>query len=213
MLGTVFILFILGLQIAVFVSGFANWMTKDFCDRALVVGEIIMNNEVISSDERSIRVFRDSVELVNNSAYIPSEKLLVELSDPTGQYVFESLTATFEKGGCDGHRFSSSTKKAYLLLPAADSCADVSIVSGWALGHEEVKITYPFILSCETKGIGETAQKLQDSGEDKDIKKHWNESMKKVKKSKKVRRRMAPGDHIDEDAAAAHVDAGIAPTY
>ncbi len=40
------------------VSGFADWMTKDFCSRELAVGAVIMNNRVVASDDRLVRVFR-----------------------------------------------------------------------------------------------------------------------------------------------------------
>lgn len=194
MINLVLILSILVLQVNVFVSGFASWMTRDFCDRALSAGEIIMNDEVVVSDERHVRVYRDTVELSNNSVYIPLERLLVELSDPAGQYVFESLAATFEGGGCNGHRFSSSTKKAYIVLPAVDSCPEVSIVAGWALGHEQVRISYPFTMTCETEE--KTGANSEEESIERDIvvPNSRKVMMERAQILNRQRRRMVPGD-------------------
>lgn len=133
------------------VQSFASWMTDEFCSRKLVLGEIIMNARVESSDERNIKVFRKEEEIEDNGFYIPGETLLVDLSDTsTGQYLYEvtSSNAKFENGGCDGKRIASPSK-ALLVLPepgTVDATLPVTLVAGWALGHEAVKLSSTFTL-------------------------------------------------------------------
>lgn len=137
----------------------------------LIVGEIIMNAEVEISDERSVQVYRGQELLANNSVYIPGEVLIVDISDKTGQYIFEQHNSDFLSGGCEGKRFLGSAKKQTKLIAPAehsedvDYTAPVTVIVAWAMSHETVKITRPFILQpsetaklkpkkTETEGTG-----------------------------------------------------------
>ena len=132
-------------------NGFADWLASQYCDRPLVAGEVIMNQEVELSNDRTILVYRDGIEIKSGDEYILGEKLTISITElkKTNQYMFESSTnAKFEGGGCDGIR--SAKTKPTLILPSimsANSDNKVTIVSGWAYGHETVYITEPFILN------------------------------------------------------------------
>ena len=112
-------------------DSFADWMTKDFCDRPLLEGEIIMNNMVVASSERTIVVKRDGKPLKSGDEYIVGETLEVSLTEGErhGQQVYEcSKNAKFQKGGCDGIRFA---KKPIGILEISKLAKDaVKIVSG-----------------------------------------------------------------------------------
>jgi hypothetical protein len=139
------------LSIIICSNGFADWLASQYCDRPLVAGEVIMNQEVELSNDRTILVYRDGIEIKSGDEYILGEKLTISITElkKTNQYMFESSTnAKFEGGGCDGIR--SAKTKPTLILPSimsANSDNKVTIVSGWAYGHETVYITEPFILN------------------------------------------------------------------
>jgi hypothetical protein len=132
-----------------FCNGFSAWMTSDYCDRELKVGNIIMNEEVRESDSRVIEVFRENKKLESNrDTFIPGEILTVRISDAGNQYVFEisgNEEAKFAKGGCKGKRIADKPK-AQLSLPTSNTHDPVKIVAGWAEGHSTVSLTPVFIL-------------------------------------------------------------------
>lgn len=112
-------------------DSFADWMTKDFCDRPLLAGEIIMNNMVISSSERLLVIKRDGKTLTSGDEYVPGETLEVSLTagERNGQQVYEcSKNAKFQKGGCEGTRFAKKPI-GFLDIPK-DVKGAVKVVSG-----------------------------------------------------------------------------------
>ena len=139
-----------------FVHGFADWFTKDYCSRKLFVGQVIMNNKAVASDERYVRVFRGTNELKSGDVYQPSESLTISISDTKPQYVYEVSEggAKFEKGGCEGRRIADKPKVT-LVMPAKGTAttSEFEIIIGWAIGHEEVRISPAFrLVSAESMG-------------------------------------------------------------
>jgi hypothetical protein len=124
---------------------FPQWMTTDYCDRAMKVGTLIMNEEAIQSDERSISVFRNDEQLEDNSKYSPGETLTVKISMSKNS-VFETENAKFEKGGCDGTRIANKASANLLLPLGLEASNPVIIRAAWAEGHSTVKISKDFIL-------------------------------------------------------------------
>ena len=142
------------------VYGFADWFTKDYCSRKLFVGQVIMNNKAVASDERYVRVYRGTKELKSGDVYLPSESLTISINDAKPQYVYEVSDggAKFEKGGCEGRRIADKPKVT-LNMPAkgAASASEFEIIIGWATGHEEVRISPAFrLVSTENKTQRET---------------------------------------------------------
>ena len=98
------------------VSSFAEWMTKEYCDRQLREGEVIMNARAEASSSLYIQVFRQNsernfaIELnVVNDTFVPRETVMLKLSDAPGvqgdkvsvfEAVFETSAGEFAKGGC-----------------------------------------------------------------------------------------------------------------
>jgi hypothetical protein len=132
------------------IDGFAAWFAKDYCDRPLAVDEIIMNEPVVLSPERTVVVYRGTQEVRINSQYTPGESLTVEISEHNGQTVFETIPgSSFKSGGCNGLRYGALYKATW-ILPAASSPESrhpAIVWAGWAEGHEQVKITPVFVLS------------------------------------------------------------------
>jgi hypothetical protein len=130
-------------------EAFASWMTSDFCDRQLKVGEVIMNEEVQLSDDRHIEVFRDSQPLTSNKdSFILGEVLTVKVSNPLNQYVYEisgNSEAKFLKGGCEGKRIADKPQ-VILQAPETNNNDPVNIVIGWAEGHSTVSVSRTFTL-------------------------------------------------------------------
>ena len=88
-----------------------------------------MNNAVVASDERTVKVFRGTEELVSGSIYHHSESLTVSISDTHDQYLYEATGgAKFEKGGCEGKRIADK-KQAILKMPLTGE-DDIKIVAG-----------------------------------------------------------------------------------
>ncbi len=145
--------FVLGL-IIIGVNPFSDWMTKDFCSRSLKVGEIIMNEEVVQSEERNIKVFRDNGEEVFNGAkYRAREKFIISLDDTRGQYVYEvSHPGKLVDGGCDGRRIANEEE---IDMEIVDSLrpSKIYILAAWASGHSQVKVSKPFYLTPEQETI------------------------------------------------------------
>jgi hypothetical protein len=139
--------------LAVFVPGvlgFAAWMMKDFCDRELVEGEIIMNEAAILTNDRFVRVFRDDKELASHSSvYVPGEILTVQLSDSTGQFVLEGQHAEFVGGGCK-KKNRMNKNHAALKMPTSGTL-NVTIKAGWSMGHQQVQLTPTFVLAAPKK--------------------------------------------------------------
>ena len=128
-------------------SSFADWMAKDYCDRKLVVGEIVMNNEIGRSAERLVMVFRGESELSSNDSYQYGEVLTVTISNTDNQYVFDTVNGLFRGGGCQGKRIAGKKDKVVQLEMPGEGHLEVSVWAGWATGHEAVTITPSFILT------------------------------------------------------------------
>ena len=129
--------------------GFASWFAQEeqYCGREMKAGEIIMNNAVEPSEDRSVQLFRGSESMVSGASYLPGETLTVVLSDVSAQFVIETTAGAFEEGGCNGRRVISSPAK--LTMPS-DGSSDVRIWAGWAFGHSTVMISSSVVL----KGSG-----------------------------------------------------------
>ena len=121
----------------------------------MAAGEIIMNNFVEQSEDRSVQVFRNSEAISSGASYLPGETLTVVLSDVTAQFVMETTGGAFDDGGCDGRRVIESPAK--LKMPE-DGGADIRIWAGWAFGHSTVMISPSVVL----KGSG-TVSKVDSS--------------------------------------------------
>ena len=65
----ILLLIIISIIIISKTNGFAEWLANQYCDRPLIVGEIIMNEEVKLSNDRKILVYRDGIELKSGSEY------------------------------------------------------------------------------------------------------------------------------------------------
>eukprot|EP01039_Chlorochromonas_danica_P006360 gene6360-7012_t len=131
------------------VSSFAEWMVNDHCSRSLVVGQVIMNEDVVESSERMIEVFRGDQKLASGSAYILGEVVVVKITNSNNEYIYEvSGGASFVDGGCQGRRMANEPE-VELTLPtdSAPLAGSVKIVAGWALGRGQVKLTPPFFLT------------------------------------------------------------------
>lgn len=115
----------------------------------IVVGEIIMNNEVVVDDTRWIKVYRDNIELNSSSEYVLGETLKVSISNTKNQFIFETTpNGRFINGECDGRRTiaDNSLIKMPSALIGSDSDGIVRIWAGWAEGHSEVMVTKEFVL-------------------------------------------------------------------
>jgi hypothetical protein len=83
------------------------------------------------------------VQVRDGDAYIPGEQLLVMLYGPKDsglQYVFEASNAEFVGGGCEKRNRVANANLAKLNVPT-DASGDITIIAGWALGYDNVKIT------------------------------------------------------------------------
>jgi hypothetical protein len=83
------------------------------------------------------------VQVRDGDAYIPGEQLLVMLYGPKDnglQYVFEASNAEFVGGGCEKRNRVANANLAKLNVPT-DVPGDITIIAGWALGYDNVKIT------------------------------------------------------------------------
>ncbi len=136
------------------VHAFASWMTNDFCNRPLRVGEVIMNAFCEFDNSRKIIVTDSSLNVViaNNTYYTYGQQYTVHLDVEVGQFLFETNSpATFIGGGCKSLRIASP-KMAKLQIPnkeemsAEDISKPIIVSAGWALGHEAVKIPEVFVL-------------------------------------------------------------------
>lgn len=139
----------LGLLICQLVSvlSFAQWMTTDYCSRSLVVGQVIMNEEVIESTERSLTVLRGDQELSSGAAFVAGESLTIKISNSANEYVFDANSgAQFVEGGCNGRRIANAPS-ASLVMPSTPS-GPVRVLAAWAEGHSQVKLSVPFILNA-----------------------------------------------------------------
>lgn len=104
-----------------------------------------MNEKAILTNERFVRVFREEEELVSGKTiYVPDEVLTVQISDSTGQFVFESSHAEFIGGGC---KKKNRVNKNHAVLKMPESgTVNVTIKAGWSMGHQEVHLTPSFLL-------------------------------------------------------------------
>eukprot|EP01041_Mallomonas_annulata_P005202 gene5202-10412_t len=143
-----FLMILIAINLVHLGSGFASWFIKDYCGRAMTVGQVIMNSRVVESNERFVQVFRGDVELHTHDSYISGEELLVTLSDTSAQFVFEVVNGAFQPGGCDGRR---SDKKLSKLIVPDNHHDDIIIWAGWALDHSVVSITDKFVLHESTE--------------------------------------------------------------
>ncbi len=122
-------------------NSFADWMLSDYCQRLLVVDEIIMNQPVIQSEERSIVVSRKGTPLKSGDFYIPGELLEVALKEGQrsgAQHVFEvtGTGALFDRGGCESKR---STKEKSTLIISATTTDTIHITAG----SSSTSVSYP----------------------------------------------------------------------
>lgn len=116
------------------VDSFAQYMMKEFCNRNLEDGEIIMNAAVITSDERHVRVFLDEEELFSGDFYRPGDQLSIMISDESGEFLFETNTygefsaAENEKSavGCQGRRALGRKGSSARMVVAPDGFEEVS---------------------------------------------------------------------------------------
>jgi hypothetical protein len=74
-----------------------------------------MNNAADISTERSLHVYRGTVELLSGDVYQPGETLTVKISDDSPQFVFEIKNGYFPGGGCHGRRISDKAKVDALM--------------------------------------------------------------------------------------------------
>lgn len=139
---------------------FSSWMTSDFCRRELRVGELIMNEEVVLSEDRVVEVYRDGAALRSNyDHFVLGETLTVKISTTNDQYVYEvsgNKEARFVNGGCNGRRIADK-KEVQLDLPKSNTQDSVSVVVAWAEGHTTVKLSQPFILLSPDSALSTTA--------------------------------------------------------
>lgn len=130
-------------------------MENDFCERSFRVGEIVMNENTVESDERAIIVQRGNKVLEPLSLYYPKELLKVSLSVASGDIIFQVENATFVDGGCQGRRTCKNHQS--LLMPSEpvgvkiwagkyNSFDNLIGGLGWASEHGFVKISKDFIL-------------------------------------------------------------------
>jgi hypothetical protein len=155
-------------------EAFASWMTSDFCDRQLKVGEVIMNEEVQLSEERHIEVFRDSQRLTSDKdSFILGEVLTVKVDNPLNQYVYEvsgNSEAKFLKGGCKGKRIADKPQ-VILQTPETNNNDPINIVVGWAEGHSTVSVSHTFtLLSPNSKNAADVIpSSLEIDGSKQDV--------------------------------------------
>lgn len=124
----------------------------DFCERGLTVGEVIMNEAVMVSNERSVKVFRNDDQVVlSGEEYYPGEKLQVAISSIENQFIIEASGAKIYGGGCHGKR-QANKGRVMLTLPEADEAGEVRVYAGWAEGHSQVYMTEPVILKPNLSG-------------------------------------------------------------
>lgn len=136
------------------IHSYARWMTTDFCERKLVVDEIIMHSAVVYSDECVVKVFRDSIELKSGDNYRPNDKLTVVLSKsiPNRQHVFviedsETNVGMFPGGGCNQRRSVEDSASLIVSSEILNNSSPIKIIAGWAYSYETVKVTASFILT------------------------------------------------------------------
>lgn len=133
-------------------AGFADWMTSDFCDRGLAVGEVIMNEAVIVSKERTVKVYRnDDQEVKSGEEYYPGENLQIAISSIENQFVIETSGGKIYNGGCNGKRQSNKGRVLW-MMPKGDKAVEVSAYAGWAEGHSQVFMTEPVVLVPNLSG-------------------------------------------------------------
>ena len=134
-------------------SPFADWMAKDYCDRKLEVGEVVMNSEIGASSERLVKVLRGESELSSQDSYRLGETLTVTISNTNNQFVFDTVNADFVGGGCKGKRIAGKKGKVVQLVMPSEGRLEVSVWAGWATGHEAVTITPRFILTPPASSV------------------------------------------------------------
>jgi hypothetical protein len=129
--------------------GFSSWMTSDYCKRQLKLGEVIMNEEVVESNERTVDVYRKNLKLISNSdSFTAGEQLTVKISNSQHQYVYEisgNTEARIIDGGCNGKR-KADRPEIQIIMPINNLNDPVTIVAAWAESHSVVKLSAPFIL-------------------------------------------------------------------
>lgn len=137
------------------VKGFASWMVNEFCDRHLISGEVIMNEVIVLSDDRVIRVHRSHftesgmqvMEQVGvgegdgrSGVFFPGEELTVSVSEQIGassstEYLFETSAdgGRFlgERQGC-GH---TRTTKNHQVLTMPQFKTEVKVWVGELLAR------------------------------------------------------------------------------
>jgi hypothetical protein len=79
------------------------------------------------------------------------------------QFVFETTNAAFVGGGCENRRVANA--KLGKLRTPTEGNADITVIAGWALGYDSVKITPTFTLIAGVAASAENnkAQEVPDT--------------------------------------------------
>lgn len=116
---------------------FADFMTKQMCNRKLEMGQFIMGYKVQFSEERVVLVTRAGEPLKSGDSYIPGETLEVDLSasKTKGDHLFQSSStdAKFETGGCNGVRLAKNSfarKPKGNLTISVEASSIITIIAG-----------------------------------------------------------------------------------
>ncbi len=127
-----FFLFVFLSLHCVCVKGYASYMTTSQCSRSLNVGTVIMTNQVVSSNKRSVWVMRDDkdgTDVSNGSRYKFGERFMAHLSSDSGEYVIEVLGgAAVDGGGCSKTRIANDA--ASFAAPSGGN-ATITIRAAW----------------------------------------------------------------------------------
>lgn len=132
MISALFILIVLSMTCTNSVVGFASYLTRDYCDIPLEVGEVMMGTAAKLNDEKKIKIFHNKIELLRD-ALIPKEgDLEVYLEPSSNQMVLEvSGGARFVNGGCAG-AVRSNTNGAVIRLDPGSSFKNIRLTAAWA---------------------------------------------------------------------------------
>ena len=145
-----------------FVSSFASYLVnKKNCDRVVEEGSIIMGQSVVFSDDKTLHVYLDQQELLNNTRILRSSLLANDGSgggitvrlDPKSTAMVLLITgATFTNGNCNGLRttkYNSSLVIHHINEPTNTGGVQhiIALRGLWSKSYNSgVKITNPFYL-------------------------------------------------------------------
>jgi len=129
---------------------FATHMTREYCERELRVGVVIMGKEIVLSEERQLLVFRfvdGEQQLVRSGSTVSSGEILYFKLEPKSfQFVLEtSEGAHFEDGKCANKR-RTHNQNASLVIDSQHT--EISVIAAYAKSYNMgVQVTQPFFLS------------------------------------------------------------------